>query len=124
MSDEFLTVATFATVPEAEAARLMFESEGIPAILTDAEIVNMDWLLGTAVGYVKVQVPPSKAEAASALLERIEAERRRRRAEAADPEDDAWPLSDDLACLACGTEMPEDEHRCPTCGWSYADGRE
>lgn len=124
MSEEFLTVATFATVPEAEAARLMLESEGVPAILTDAEIVNMDWLLGTAVGYVKVQVPPSKAEAAAALLDRIEADRRQRRAAAADSEDDDWPPSDDLACLSCGTAMPDDEHRCPTCGWSYADGRE
>jgi hypothetical protein len=73
---------------------------------------------GSSVGYVKVQVPSSEAEG---LLERIESERRRRRAETADPEGDGWPHSDDLAC---GTEISEDEHRCPTCGWSYADGRE
>lgn len=122
MTDEFVTVATFPTQPEAEAARAMLEAEGIPAILSDVEIVNMDWLLGNAVGYIKLRVPPSRAEAASGLLERIDAERRRRRDEAEAGGD--WPVSDDMSCLACGAAMPEDEDRCPACGWSYDDGRE
>lgn len=124
MSEEFVTVATFPTLPEAEAARLMLETEGIPAFLGDAEVVSMDWLLGNAVGYVKVRVPPSHAAAASELLGRVDAERRRRRAEAEADPDAGWDDSGEMACLACGTAMPEDEHRCPSCGWSYADGRE
>lgn len=122
MSDELMTVATFTTLPEAEAARLMLETEGIPAFLSDAEIVSMDWLLGNAVGNIKLRVPASFAEPAAALLEQIEAERRARR-DTADDEDD-FALTDEMTCLACGTHMPEDEHRCPSCGWSYADGRE
>lgn len=123
MPEEFVTVATFTTLPAAEAARLMLETEGIPTMLGDAEMVSMDWLLGNAVGYVKLRVPSSRADAAAGLLEQVEAERRRRRAEAANDTDE-WPVSDAMACLSCGTAMPEEEHRCPACGWSYADGRE
>jgi len=126
MSDEFVTVATFPTLPEAEAARLMLETEGIPAFLGDAEIVSMDWLLGNAVGYVKVRVPPSHVAAASELLGRIDAERRRRRAEAETDPDAGWDDTGPTACLACGATMPEGENedRCLACGWSYEDGRD
>jgi rubrerythrin len=124
MSDEFVTVATYPTLPEAEAARLMLETEGIPAMLSDAEIVNMDWLLGNAVGYIKLRVPPQQAETAFRLLGQIDDERRRRRAEAEEDVDTGRPVSDDMVCLACGAAMPEDEDRCPVCGWSYDEGRD
>lgn len=120
MSDSFVTVATFTTLPEAEAAKLHLESEGIPARVTDAEIVNMDWLLGNAVGYIKLQVPESNAAAAAAMLETIAAERRRRR-EA--NEGDSWDAADDDLCLACGAAM-NGAATCPQCGWSFRDGAE
>lgn len=120
MAEDFITVATFSTLPEAEAARLHLETEGLPTILMDAEIVSMDWLLGNAVGNVKLQVPVSRADQALALLRQVEEERAKRREAAADD----WESTDDELCLACGSEMPEDESRCENCGWSWADGRE
>ena len=123
MSSDYVTIATFATLPEAEAARLRIETEGIPAIITDAEIVNMDWLLGNAVGYIKLQVPPQRVVAATALLDQIAAERRERLArerERLDHEED----EDESTCLACGAQLPDDADRCPACDWSWADGQE
>lgn len=118
MSDALVTVASFPTLPEAEAAKLHLESEGIPANLIDAEIVSMDWLLGNAVGFIKLQVPQSKAEVAAALIESIAAERRRRRE--ASPADEDWNAPDDELCLSCGTAMAEADV-CPNCGWSWAE---
>ncbi|MBA3314389.1 MAG: hypothetical protein M3552_19740 [Planctomycetota bacterium] len=120
MSETFVTVATFTTLPEAEAAKLHLQSEGIPVNIVDAEIVNMDWLLGNAVGYIKLQVPESRAEAAAALIELIAVERRRRRAAREADEDDGRDAADDQQCLACGTEMC-DTDACPKCGWSWAE---
>jgi hypothetical protein len=118
MADDFVTVATFTNLPEAEAAKLHIESNGIPAKVTDAEIVSMDWLLGNAVGNVKLQVPQSHAEAAASLLEVIANERRKRREAASD---DDWDAPDDDLCLACGAAM-ENAERCPQCGWSWSEG--
>lgn len=117
MPSDFVTIATFATLPEAEAARLRIETDGIPAMVVDAEIVNMDWLLGNAVGYIKLQVPSSQAVAAMAVLDQIAAERRERLERSDEHGDEAEPT-----CLACGAAMPEDAERCPSCDWSWTDG--
>lgn len=112
MSDAFVTVATYTTLPEAEAAKLHVESEGIPANIVDAEIVSMDWLLGNAVGYIKLQVPQSQAQTVIDLLESLRADRLRRRELAEGrPEEDV--------CLACGAAMGG-ETTCPQCGWTWA----
>ncbi len=116
MPSDFVTIATFATLPEAEAARLRIETDGIPTTIVDAEIVNMDWLLGNAVGYIKLQVPRTRAVAATAVLDQIAAERRERLARADEHGDDATPT-----CLACGAVMPDDGDRCPACDWSWTD---
>lgn len=114
MAKDFVTIATFLTLPEAEAARLHLETEGVPAILADAEIVSMDWLLGNAVGNIKLRVPISRVDAARQLLDEIEAKREQRRdQESSDPD-----LPDDR-CLACGAEMAEDADVCPECGWTW-----
>jgi hypothetical protein len=113
LSDAFVTVATFTTLPEAEAAKLHVESEGIPANIVDAEIVSMDWLLGNAVGYIKLQVPQSHAHTVATLLESQRADRRRRRELAEGrPEEDL--------CLACGAAMGGST-ACPQCGWTWTD---
>jgi hypothetical protein len=111
MSDTFVTVATFTTLPEAEAAKLHVEAEGIPANVVDAEIVSMDWLLGNAVGYIKLQVPASRADTAASILEQKSEERRLRR------EANESDVDDDL-CLACGAAM-SGASVCPACGWSW-----
>lgn len=121
MAEDLVTVATFSTLPEAEAARLHLETEGVSVVLVDAEIVSMDWLLGNAVGNVKLQVPDSMVDQAVRLLDEVAEERAKRREMEGD---DDWESPDDELCLSCGAQMPEDENRCEACGWSWADGRE
>src|SRR5207249_616655 len=67
--DDLVTVATFRTAPEAELAKTALDAEGIEAFVADAETVTMDWLLGIAVGDVKVQVARSVAAQAREYLE-------------------------------------------------------
>ena len=114
MSEELVTVRTFRFLPEAEAAKLHLEAEGHTVFLADAEIVNMDWLLGNAVGNIKLQVPLPEADAALALLEAQDEQRAARR------EDDEE--SEVMRCLGCGEDMFADEAKCPSCGWSYEGG--
>src|SRR5262245_48627253 len=111
MSSEFVTVATYRTSPEAEAARLHLEAEGVTTFLADAETVAMDWLLANAVGNIKLQVRPAEAEAAALLLNQMQIQRREREQH---PADDAT-----TTCLSCGAELPDDLVKCPQCGWSY-----
>jgi len=111
MDSDAVTVGTFRFVYEAELARLHLEEAGIRGFITDAEVVNMDWFLGNAVGYVKVQVARHDAETAVAIL----AEKLPVPSAAANAEDDT------TTCLACGTTLPPGDSTCPTCGWSYGD---
>ncbi len=112
MDEELVTIATFTFVAEADATKMHLESEGIPTFLADDATVSMDWLLGNAIGNVKVRVPRSRAEQAYAIVEELRAERRRR-AENAPTDTDA------MACLSCGAAMPADASTCPACGWTY-----
>jgi hypothetical protein len=114
MADNLVTVKTFQFVPEAEAARMHLEEQGIQSFLADAETVNMDWLLGNALGYVKLQVSSDQAEAAAAILQRIPANRSR--------SDDGEETTDAASCLSCGAKLLTDHSVCPSCGWSYASG--
>lgn len=116
MVEKFVTVGGFQFAPEAEAARLCLEAEGIRAFIIDAEIVSMDWLVGNAVGYIKLQVPQSQAEQAMALLRQVSPRSR--------TESNAAGASTDGVCLACGEKLPESEPACAACGWSYADSVE
>lgn len=70
-----VTIETFEFLPRAEGARGFLEEQGIPAFLMDAEIVAMNWTLGNAVGFIKLQVPSDRAALALSLLrEQREAE--------------------------------------------------
>lgn len=69
MPDELLPVATFVRPSEATAAKTALEAEGIRCFLKDENIISMDWLLGNAVGYVKLLVPAVDVERARALLD-------------------------------------------------------
>ncbi|HVK16195.1 MAG TPA: DUF2007 domain-containing protein [Fimbriiglobus sp.] len=62
------TVASFDLAAKAELARNVLEEAGIDAVLTDAEIVAMDWLISNAVGGIKVQVREEDAERAAEVL--------------------------------------------------------
>ena len=111
MSQELVTVATYPKPMEAETAKLRLEAEGLTAFIADGEFVRMDWLLGSAVGDVKVQVPTAQAEAAAAVLAAMRDERDRRAARA-DGESEV--------CLSCGAALAEDSTACAACGWTFA----
>jgi rubrerythrin len=109
MNDNLITIATFPYVAEAEACRMHLDDAGIPAFVADAEVVTMDWLLGNAIGYVKLQVPQSRAEEAAAIMARRPRQHQQ----------DVDGPSEATACLACGTQMAEGQDVCPSCGWSF-----
>ncbi len=113
MSQELVTVATYAKPMDAETAKLRLEAEGLSAFIADGEFVRMDWLLGAAVGDVKVQVPAAHAEAAAATIAAMRDERDRRAARA-DGDADAE------VCLHCGAELAEEAAACPACGMTFA----
>ena len=74
MSDnELVTVATYQLPAQAAMARNALDAAGIRAVVTDAEVVAMDWLLAPAVGGIKVQVQAADAEQAAALIREIDA---------------------------------------------------
>src|SRR5271155_5604438 len=77
--DEPVTVAHYPFRTTAEAARLSLDAEGIPVFLSDAEIVDMDWLLGNALGWIKLQVPAAEAGRAAEILGQVEERRLTRR---------------------------------------------
>ncbi len=116
MSDQLVTVESYQFLPEAEAVRMHLESEGIAAVLADAETVSTEWALGNAVGYIKLRVPQSQADAAQAILKEL---RSRRLERSESPESDAIGC-----CLSCGASLQPNLSKCEQCGWSYADGQE
>jgi hypothetical protein len=112
MSHEPVTIRTYQTQPEAEADRMHLEAAGFTAVLNDSETVGMNWMLGTALGAIKLQVPESQARAALALLEKGEKAGRKRRKKRRLGRDEA-------ECLSCGAPMRNHQTTCPSCGWSY-----
>jgi hypothetical protein len=69
MAGNLVTIATFDLPPKARLAQNILEKAGIKAVVTDETVVAMDWLLGNAVGWVKVQVLEEDAERAVTALE-------------------------------------------------------
>lgn len=106
MDDPVITVEQFEFLPEAEAIRMRLESDGIQVFLADKETVSTDWALGNAIGYIKLQVRQSQAEAARAVIEEIRELRKARK-------DDTTNR-----CLACNAVIPASTV-CPQCGWTY-----
>ena len=117
---EITTVATFTDANEAMLAQIHLSDLGIKAFVVDAELANMDWFYRNAIGYIKIQTPNDQAEAARALLETWRA---RRVGDEVIEENDDENLDQTVACLACGAVLPDDDSRCPACGWSYASAK-
>lgn len=69
MTGNLVTVATFDQPPKARLAQNALEAAGIRATVADETTVAMDWLLGAAVGWVKVQVLEEDADRAVTVLE-------------------------------------------------------
>jgi hypothetical protein len=112
MTDDLINIETFEFIQEAEAARDLLEEEGIHAFVSNADIMSMNWALGNAIGYVKLQVPQDRAEMAIAILrERRESLAARRKLPGTEP--------GATACLECNAAIPAGRRDCPACGWSY-----
>ena len=105
MQSDFVTLMTFMNIAEAEVKRLPLEEAGIKTYLTDAEIVSMDWLLGNAVGEIKLQVARDDAAKAIEILKNA-------------PPFKKTHVPENV-CLSCNAPMPENADTCPKCGWSY-----
>jgi hypothetical protein len=115
MTVELVTIERFPIVSDAEAARGLLTDQGIPAFLSDEKTININWLLGNAIGYIKLQVPSDQVEKArSVLREQQEVAALRR----GGPEERGV-----TTCLACGAAIPHNQDDCPSCGWSYDDDR-
>jgi len=65
---DLVTIQTFSTPNEALIAKSRLESEGIPAFVQDANIVQMNWLYSNLVGGVRLQVASEDATQAIAVL--------------------------------------------------------
>jgi hypothetical protein len=68
MPDRLVTIATYTDPVEAALARNYLEAEGIPACLIDETTVATDWVLGNALGGIKLQVGSLHVERAEFLL--------------------------------------------------------
>jgi hypothetical protein len=91
-----ITIATYLHPWEAEIARGLLESEGIPASLANENIVRMDWSNALAVGGVRLLVPSESVNAAQAVLEK---QRSGHYAEALELEQGLAPA----ICFTCGS---------------------
>ncbi|MEM1098352.1 MAG: hypothetical protein AAGH92_06135 [Planctomycetota bacterium] len=110
----WVTVGAYANGWEADLALGLLQAEGLPAHLENREFVGMDWTLAAAVGWIKVQAPVDVAEAARAVLAKMESAGR-----AGDIQLSEVDLAETEHCLRCGEAMSMDDAACGACGWSY-----
>ncbi len=64
-----VTIRKFRDLPEALLAKGSLESAGIEAVLTDDNIVRMDWFWSNLMGGIKLRVDAEDAEAANSILD-------------------------------------------------------
>jgi hypothetical protein len=98
MSGRLVTIATYDNVPMSEVARLRLEDAGIPVRVENADIVNVLWHIGPALGGVRLVVDEEHAAAARELIAGI------RETPTLSPHADDDPAPP--TCLACGAELP------------------
>ena len=117
--EDYVTVATYFSLAEAEAVRLALDAEGIQTLATDENIGEM--LVPTAFGGIKLQVAAADAEKAREVLATLAAEPQ--------PDTAATDESDEgisLTCPKCGAAIWFPSERrghvevCPECG-AYVD---
>jgi hypothetical protein len=64
-----VTIRKFRDLPEALLAKGSLESAGIEAVLTDENIVRLDWLWSNLMGGIKLNVDLENVEAANSILD-------------------------------------------------------
>ena len=70
---DLVTIGSFRFLPEADALRLHLEEQGIQAFLLGGLTTNADYFLGSAIGFIKIQVPIDQAAQARKIFEETEA---------------------------------------------------
>lgn len=110
MVEKLVTIASYSTAPEADLARYALEAEGIRCYLADVNVIQMNWFLGNALGFIKLQVSSNDRESAIQILESLPKSSVHRRPPG---------KQDSNQCLSCGAAMGEDVDTCPDCGWSF-----
>lgn len=110
---EFVIVGRYPTLALAQLAKATLEESGIHAFFENAELVNAEWILGNAVGSIRVLVAQADADQANSILAECLPKR------IAVEEDDEEEFREDT-CLACGAVFPNESQSCPKCGWSFA----
>ncbi len=117
--EDFVTVATYFSLAEAEAVRLALDADGIQALTTDENIGEM--LVPTAFGGIKVQVAPQDVDRANEVIATLKAESEPQTADADDSGDRV-----SLVCPQCKADLSFPSERrghvevCPECG-AYVD---
>jgi hypothetical protein len=64
-----LTIRQFRDLPEALLAKGSLESAGIEAVLTDDNIIRLDWFWSNLMGGIKLKVAPEDAGVANEILD-------------------------------------------------------
>jgi len=117
--EDFVTVATYFSLAEAEAVRLALDAEGIETLATDENIGEM--LVPNIFGGIKLQVAAKDAARANEVLATFEAESQPQAANADNSDEGA-----SLECPDCHAEIWFPSERrghveiCPECG-SHVD---
>lgn len=73
MDSRYHTLGSFDLVADAEILRIKLESEGIPVYLKDANILQAEPFIATAIGGVKVQVPLEYRQRAEVIYDQVRA---------------------------------------------------
>jgi hypothetical protein len=92
-SQHLVTVEQYRDVAEAQIAKGVLDSAGIPCRLLDENTVRMDWVWSNLLGGVRLQVNERDREAAETLL--------------------TQPIPEQIHVEG---ELPYDQPRCPRCG--------
>ncbi len=106
MSEQLVTIASFAFTPEAQLAKNLLESEGIPAFLAGELAAEA---LASAAGEARLQVRAQDAQRAVSLLAEVAAQASL---------DDDWETQAESGvwtCPLCGTAAPLGTNVCPAC---------
>ncbi len=115
MEPKLTTLCTYPSSIQAETVKWALEQEGITTFVADSNTITADWLLGPAVGWVKVQVAEADAVAALAVLEKHPNLLKTY----FEPK-----LEVASVCLSCEAAMEEADETCVACGWSFLTGAE
>ena len=111
LSEDLVTIAHYNNAQEASLAKAALEDDGVTSYLSGTESSNMLWLVGSALGGVKLQVTTRDAERATAILDSLKhVEQPNRRRE--------W------TCPQCGEQVDAGFDVCWSCESSFEQGAE